>query len=126
MCRCGPIGAAGRWLRIAWGRAILPGGNGARVLWVDAEDTCTDEGGTPCANGDANGDGMINVSDAVYLFAGGPEPVAIAAPSCDAFCPPCSQGTLPSPGQGAAIALQPAASCPRPGEGRLKASYGSP
>ncbi len=42
----------------------------------------------PSGNGDINGDGSINVADAVallaYLFEGGPEPAAIASSTCSA------------------------------------------
>ncbi len=47
---------------------------------------------TPCGNGDVNGDGMIDISDAVsiliYLFSGGDAPVAIENTACDSCCPP--------------------------------------
>ncbi len=50
-------------------------------------------GPTPSGNGDVNGDGSINLADAVYLlthvFEGGPAPVAIAqAPTCESCWPP--------------------------------------
>ena len=41
--------------------------------------------GDPVGNGDVNGDGKINVADAVYLlnlqFLGGPEPVPLVCPT---------------------------------------------
>ena len=53
-------------------------------------------GGVPSGNGDVNGSGRIDLSDAVYLlsflFQGGPAPVAIEAP------PPAVKG-LPATGQ---------------------------
>ena len=54
---------------------------------------CPGSKGTPCANGDVNGDGGLDIADAIYLlshlFADGPEPVPIE-------CPPSS---LPATGQ---------------------------
>src|SRR5262245_53844028 len=53
-------------------------------------------GGVPVGNGDVNGDGTINLSDAVHtlscLFMGGPEPAAIE-------CPPAAGRGLPATGQ---------------------------
>ncbi|HPK99663.1 MAG: DUF1566 domain-containing protein [Planctomycetes bacterium] len=57
--------------------------------------------GTPSGNGDVNGDGMINLADAIYLlgylFANGPKPDAIA---CDSCCMPVSPSEgFPATGQ---------------------------
>jgi hypothetical protein len=53
-------------------------------------------GGVPVGNGDVNGDGRIDISDAVYtltwLFAGGPGPVVIE-------CPAAAGKGLPDTGQ---------------------------
>ncbi|OQC20523.1 MAG: hypothetical protein BWX69_01719 [Planctomycetes bacterium ADurb.Bin069] len=53
--------------------------------------------GTPSGNGDVNGDGMIDIADAIYLlgylFANGPKPGAIACDSC------CLSKGLPATGQ---------------------------
>ena len=57
--------------------------------------------GTPSGNGDVNGDGRIDVADAIYLlgylFANGPKPDAIA---CDSCCMPVSPSEgFPATGQ---------------------------
>jgi uncharacterized protein DUF1566 len=53
-------------------------------------------GGVPAGNGDVNGDGSLDISDAVYIinnqFLGGPAPVAIECPT------PAGKG-LPATGQ---------------------------
>lgn len=50
----------------------------------------------PCCNGDGNGDGSIDIADAVhllgYLFVQGPPPASIPCPSCPA--PPCENGDV--------------------------------
>lgn len=57
----------------------------------------------PSGNGDVNGDGRIDQSDAVYLLrwlhAGGPAPVPIVCPQCDSCCPPAPPCRLPATGQ---------------------------
>jgi hypothetical protein len=76
--------------------------NGAFVVlavlgWKEFTVHAAGGGGTPKGNGDVNGDGAIDLSDAVYtlswLFTGGPAPVAIECP------PPGSKGALPATGQ---------------------------
>ncbi len=78
-------------------------------------------GGTPAGNGDVNGDGSIDISDAVYLisslFLGGPAPEAIECPA------PAGKG-LPATGQTQCTdcsgQLTPCLDCtgrPRPCEG---------
>ena len=56
--------------------------------------------GTPSGNGDVNGDGRIDVADAIYLlgylFANGPKPGAIA---CDSCCLTLFVRSLPATGQ---------------------------
>ena len=57
--------------------------------------------GTPSGNGDVNGDGRIDIADAIYLlgylFANGPKPGAIA---CDSCCTPVYPSQdLPATGQ---------------------------
>ena len=51
----------------------------------------------PCGNGDCNGDGKINIADAIHLlgfqFNDGPAPVSVRD------CPPCPAGTLLATGQ---------------------------
>lgn len=46
----------------------------------------------PCGNGDVNGDGVLDISDAIYtltyLFAGGAKPEPLEAPPCDTSCCP--------------------------------------
>src|ERR1041384_2001923 len=53
-------------------------------------------GGAPAGNGDVNGDGKLDLTDAIYLlshlFQGGPAPVAIECPA------PAGKG-LPATGQ---------------------------
>lgn len=62
-------------------------------LPVVVEADCPGDPGRPCGNGDVNGDGKLNVADAVYLlnylFLDGPAPAQIA----------CSGGSLPATGQ---------------------------
>src|SRR6266511_2468776 len=63
--------------------------------WKEVSVHAAGGGGTPVGNGDVNGDGRIDLSDAVYtltwLFQGGSAPVAIE-------CPP-ARGGLPATGQ---------------------------
>lgn len=65
-----------------------------QVPQVNAD--CQDEpcNAPPCCNGDVNGDGSIDIADAIsilsYLFAQGGEPAAITGagcPRCDSCCP---------------------------------------
>src|SRR5512143_1689894 len=61
---------------------------------------CPDDPGKACGNGDVNGDGAINVADAVYilgyLFAKGSAPEPFEFPPCNSCCP---SGRLPATGQ---------------------------
>jgi hypothetical protein len=70
---------------------LVSGGTPAVTAACDP-DGCADP---PCCNGDANGDGNIDVADAVvilsYLFASGPQPSPIA--------PACNSPGLPATGQ---------------------------
>ncbi len=68
----------------------------AGLCWRELTAHAAGGGGTPKGNGDVNGDGEIDISDAVYLvnalFLGGPDLKAIECP------PPASKG-LPATGQ---------------------------
>jgi len=57
----------------------------------------------PSGNGDVNGDGTIDMADAIYLIhylhVHGPAPVPIVCAPCDSCCPPCPSPRLPATGQ---------------------------
>jgi hypothetical protein len=66
---------------------------GSIVLAVALSSVSPSAAGEPILqNGDVNGDGAIDLSDAVYLlqsmFLDGPPPVAITCPQCPDPCPP--------------------------------------
>ena len=74
-------------------------------LAVQAEEA-GDAASTPSGNGDVNGDGTLDLSDAVgllhFLFQGGPAPVPIAiseCPPCDSCCPSVHPLRLPATGR---------------------------
>ncbi len=93
------------WTGIFLGLLVGVGGTAlvflGRHLEVAAD--CQDEPcpEPPCCNGDADGDGRINVGDAVYvltyLFLNGPAPKVMSCQACDSCCPP-GTGGLPATG----------------------------
>ncbi len=68
---------------------------GAFGVWCVGARTAASANGGSCSTGDVNGDGTVDISDAIYLlsylFASGPDP----AP----FDPACCQPVLPATGQ---------------------------
>jgi hypothetical protein len=76
---------------------VLPAvGFALGVSWKETTAHAASGGGTPSGNGDLNGDGSIDISDAIYLltslFLGGNPPVTIE-------CPPPAPKGLPATGQ---------------------------
>ncbi len=71
-------------MKFLWFSIATAGGLGLGILLLNSSPVVRAGGGQPTAsqNGDVNGDGTIDVSDAVYtllfLFKGGPPPVALA------------------------------------------------
>ena len=80
----------------ALGIGILIGALGMCLLTQErfGNADCPGEPGIPCGNGDVNGDGSVDLADAVYilqyLFGGGPEIVPLSQ---------VSQHRLPATGQ---------------------------
>jgi len=85
-------------LLVAYLTGILTGGGGAFLAFsflvpaagADCRDHPCDS--PPCCNGDCNGDGTVNIADAIfllsYLFARGPEPAQTACGPNAECCPP--------------------------------------
>jgi hypothetical protein len=91
---------------------------GAGVMFVlmggmmQVKAACPGPMGTPCGNGDVNGDGRIDIADGIYIinwqFRDGRPPVAIECPQCppcDSCCPPSAPPELTCQRSGTTVTL---------------------